>query len=30
MQYQDYYRQHRGAAYCRMYIDPKLKKLKLK
>jgi peptide-methionine (S)-S-oxide reductase len=27
--HQDYYRKHRNAAYCKMYIEPKLKKMKL-
>ena len=28
--HQDYYRTHRNAAYCRIYIDPKIRKLKQK
>jgi len=28
--HQDYYRRHRSADYCRMYIDPKIRKLKQK
>ncbi len=27
--HQDYYRRHRGAEYCQMWIEPKLRKLKL-